>query len=375
MTAQVRSLIPQADPGLQYRRHRDAIDAAIGRVLTSGRYILGPEVESFEHEFAAYCGARYAVGVANGTDAIQLALRALSVSAGDEVIVPAHTAVATVAAVELTGALPVLVDIRPDTYTVDPVAVEAAVTPRTRAIVAVHLYGHPVDLAALSKVATRHSVSIVEDCAQAHGAQWQDRRVGSVGAFGCFSFYPTKNLAALGDGGAVVTNDGQLAEQVRLLRQYGWADRNMSAIAGGNSRLDELQAAVLRVKLGVLEAETDERRRLAELLTAQLRTLVDTPVERSNCRHVYHLYVIASAARDDMRARLAERGIGTAVHYPFPIHLQRAYESRLGHKGQFPVAERCCERVLSLPLYPGLGREDVQYVAEGVRSVAASREK
>jgi dTDP-3-amino-3,4,6-trideoxy-alpha-D-glucose transaminase len=360
--------IPQADPGLQYRRHQEAIDVAIARVLTRGHYILGPEVEAFEEEFAAFCGAKYGVGVASGTDAVRLALLGMGIGKGDEVIVPAHTAVATVTAVERAGSLPVLVDIEADTYTLDAGAVADAITPRTRAIVAVHLYGHPADLARLVSVAERHGVPLVEDCAQAHGALWRQRPVGSIGVMGCFSFYPTKNLGALGDGGAVVTNDVRLAERVRLLRQYGWAERNVSTIAGDNSRLDELQAAVLRAKLVHLDADTNQRRNLAAAFTEALRPLVDTPVERPDCRHVYHLYVVATAERSGFQRRLTQLGVGTGVHYPFPIHLQPAYEGRLGRRGQFPAAERACERVVSLPLYPGLQPEEVERVLGAVRA-------
>lgn len=363
-----RAFIPQADPALQYRRHKEAIDLAIARVLTGGHYILGPEVEAFEQEFAAFCGARYAVGVASGTDAIRLALLGMGIGAGDEVIVPAHTAVATVAAVERAGALPVLVDIEADTYTLSAGAVADAITPRTRAILAVHLYGHPADMARLLSVAERHGLPIVEDCAQAHGASWKQRPVGSIGVAGCFSFYPTKNLGALGDGGAVVTNDARLAERIRLLRQYGWAERNVSTIPGDNSRLDELQAAVLRVKLAHLDADTELRRDLAGMFTRTLRGQVGTPAERPDCRHVYHLYVIATAARRDFQDRLKQLGVGTGVHYPHPVHLQPAYEGRLGRRGQFPTAERACESVVSLPLYPGLQLEEVERVLGAVRA-------
>ncbi len=360
--------IPQMNPALQYRRHQEAIDRAIARVLGAGHYILGPEVEAFEQEFAAFCGVKYAVGLASGTDAIRLALLGMGVGGGDEVIVPAHTAVATVAAVERAGALPVLVDIEAETYTLSAAAVADAITPRTRAILAVHLYGHPADLSALVSVAERRGVPIVEDCAQAHGASWRQRRVGSIGVAGCYSFYPTKNLGALGDGGAVVTNDARLAERIRLLRQYGWAERNVSTIPGDNSRLDELQAAVLRAKLAELEQDTEQRRELAGMFTRTLRGHVGTPVERPDCRHVYHLYVVATAARRDFQRRLNELGVGTAVHYPYPIHLQPAYEGRLGRRGQFPTAEHVCESVVSLPLYPGLQLEEVERVLGAVRA-------
>ena len=360
-------MIPQASPGLQYRRHQAEIDAAIARVLQSGWFILGPEVEAFESEFAAFCGAERCVGVGSGTDAIRLALLGLGIGAGDEVIVPAHTAVATVAAVERAGATPRLVDIEPDTYAIDPGAAAAAVTPLTRAIIAVHLYGQPANLGALHEVAASRGLALVEDCAQAHGACWQGKRVGALATVGCFSFYPTKNLGALGDGGAVVTRDVALAERVALLRQYGWEQRNRSSVTGDNSRLDEIQAAVLRAKLRALEPDTVARQQIASAFGTGLQDVVDPPVTRPGATHVYHLYVLALDDRDGARQRLETAGVGTAVHYPYPIHLQPAYEGRIGRRGEFPVAERACTRVVSLPLYPGLDPAQVDRIVSGVR--------
>ncbi|HEY6660259.1 MAG TPA: DegT/DnrJ/EryC1/StrS family aminotransferase, partial [Pyrinomonadaceae bacterium] len=258
-------LILCANPRAQYEAHKTAIDEAIRRVLENGRYILGEEVLAFEREFANYIGVRYAIGVGSGTEALHLALAACDIGEGDEVITVAHTAVATVAAIELSGAMPVLVDVEADYFTLDPNQLEAAITSRTKAIIPVHIYGQPSDLGAIRPIARRHGIRVIEDCAQAHGATYRERRVGSWGDVACFSFYPTKNLGAIGDAGAVTTNDPELAGKIRCLREYGWTERNVSSMPGWNSRLDELQAAILRVKLQFLEANNNERRRIASL--------------------------------------------------------------------------------------------------------------
>lgn len=362
--------IPQANPGLQYRRLKSEIDLALHRVLESGRYILGPEVEAFEREFAAFCGAGHAVGLASGTDAIRMALWALNLGPDAEVIAPAHTAVATIAAIERAGVRPVLADVDPVTYALDPGSAVRAITSRTRAIVPVHLYGHPADMDALLELGSKHGLAIIEDCAQAHGATWRGRPVGALGTIGCFSFYPTKNLAALGDGGAIVTNDPALADRVRLLREYGWKTRYVSAFPGDSCRLDELQAAVLRVRLRHLSAEIEERRRLATLFTEGLRGAVTTPAARDEAVHAYHLYVIETDGRDRVQEYLRRQGIGTLVHYPWPVHLQPAYLDRLGVRGSFPAAERACTRVLSLPLYPGLTPDQVERIVMGATEAA-----
>lgn len=366
------AMILPANPGLQYQRLKKQIDTAVHRVLQSGWYILGPEVEAFEREFASFCGVRFAVGVASGTDAIRLALWALEIGPGAEVIVPAHTAVATVAAVERTGAAPVLVDIDPQTYTLDPKCVADALTPKTKAIIAVHLYGQIGDMGALLELVQGSDIYLIEDCAQAHGARWREKPAGSIGVVGCFSFYPTKNLGAIGDGGAVVTDHPDVDRRIRLLREYGWVKRNESSIPGDNSRLDELQAAVLRVKLENLEVDTMERRALAAQLTAQLTGFVTPPMELPDRRHVFHLYVIQTDHRDELQRELKRRGIGTGVHYPMPVHCQEAYAHRLGERGGFPHAERVCCRVLSLPLYPGLTTSDVTRIVEAVREAVAA---
>jgi dTDP-4-amino-4,6-dideoxygalactose transaminase len=349
-----------------------ALGAAAQRVLESGWYILGPELDAFEADFAAYHGVRHAVGVANGTDAVELALKALGIGRGDEVITVSHTAVATVCAVERTGATPVLVDIDEATYTMDPAAAAAAVTSRTRAIVPVHLYGHPADMTALAELATRHGLALVEDCAQAHGAHWKGRLAGTMGHLGAFSFYPTKNLGAYGDAGAVITDDPQLADRLRSLRNYGQRDRYNHVEPGQNSRLDELQAALLRVKLEHLGEHNAVRRRLAGEYSNRLTGVV-TPVSRSEAEHVFHLYVVRHPRRNELRDVLATRGIQTLVHYPIPVHLQPAY-SHLGHlPGSLPATENAARDILSLPLFVGLDSAAIARVADSVGACVSSR--
>jgi dTDP-4-amino-4,6-dideoxygalactose transaminase len=341
------------------------LKAALERVLASGCFILGPEVEAFEQEFASYHGVRNAVAVATGTDAIELALRAARVGPGDEVITVAHTAVATVCAIERAGAKPVLVDIDPNTYTMHPGAAAAAITPRTRAVIPVHLYGHPANLDALTALTERHDLLLIEDCAQAHGARWNGRLVGTFGALGCFSFYPTKNLGALGDGGAVITRDEYLADRLRRLRNYGQVERYHHDERGINSRLDEIQAACLRVKLAHLDDHNAARRRIAEDYHHHLRGVI-IPEEHGPVTHVYHLYVVRHRERDRLSQRLRQKGIGTLVHYPIPIHQQPAYEDLEYGPGSLPHTERAATEVLSLPLYVGLTSADVLNVAEAI---------
>ena len=361
--------IQQANPGAAYRAYQNEIDAAVARVLGSGWYILGKEVEAFETEFAAYCETRFAVGVADGTNAILLALRALEIGPGDEVITTGHTAVATAAAIENAGAVPVLVDVDPASYTLAPEHVAAAITPQTRAIIVVHIYGHPADMDALAEIANAHNLHLIEDCAQAHGARYDGKRVGSMGVMGCFSFYPTKNLGAVGDGGAVVTNDEAPLERLRSLRQYGWRERYISAEAGFNSRLDELQAAILRVKLRHLDADNQRRRDLAAIYDDLLAS-VQTPACAANIEHVYHLYVTQVDDREQKMADLRKQDIGTAVHYPQPIHLQPAYAGRIRTVPEgLPTLTALTARILSLPLYPELSPDDAKRVAEALRQL------
>jgi len=344
------------------------IGAALRRVAASGWYILGPEVEAFEREFAAYHGIDHAVGVANGTDAIELALRAGGIGPGDEVITVAHTALATVAAIESAGATPVLVDIDPQRMTMDPQAAAAAISPRSRAIVPVHLYGQPAAMDDLLALAAAHKLLLIEDCAQAHGARFRGQPVGTIGDMGTFSFYPTKNLGAYGDGGAVITRQAGYAQRLRQLRNYGQTSRYRHETRGTNSRLDEVQAAVLRVKLQHLDAHNARRRALAALYSAQLRS-VETPAAYPDSQAVCHLYVIRDSRRDALQQQLGERGIGTLIHYPIPVHLQQSHQDLGLGGGDLPHSERAAREVLSLPLYIGLGEQQVLQVCAAIEGL------
>ncbi len=360
-------MIPFFDLTKQYESIRTEMDEAVARVLKSGWFILGSEVAAFEKEFAAYVGAPHAIGVGSGTEALHLALLALGIGAGDEVITVPNTAVATVAAIELTGARAVLCDVRADSMLLDVEKLERAITPRTRAIIPVHLFGQSADLDPILELARAPSANIfvLEDCAQAHGATYRGKRVGTYGDIAAFSFYPTKNLAAYGDGGAIVTSNPALAERTRLLRQYGWRERYASDIKGMNSRLDEMQAAILRAKLRHLDAWNAARRERAALYTELLRS-VTPPREMAYGQSVYHLYVIQSAHRDELAAYLKTRGIDTAIHYPYAIHEQAAYANLGYRKGDLPVAERLVREILSLPLYPELPLDDVRAAANAI---------
>jgi dTDP-4-amino-4,6-dideoxygalactose transaminase len=355
--------IVRTDPKAEYIELEHEIDLAIRRVLESGNYILGREVAEFEAEFAEYLGVKHAVGLASGTDAILLSLKACGIGVGDEVITVSHTAVATVAAVELSGAQAVLVDIDPVTYTIDPVKVEGAITSRTRAIIPVHLYGQPAELQTILAIARKHGLRVIEDCAQAHGAEYHGKKVGAWGDVAAFSFYPTKNLGAIGDGGCLATNNVEIYARALLLRQYGWGQHYLSEIAGYNSRLDPLQAAILRVKLRHLDEWNARRIGLARLYTELLGGVVKVPEERSGRRHVYHLYVIRAAKRDELSAFLAGLGTGTGVNYPLPVHLQPAYLGRIAQPGGLVVTEEAARQVLSLPMYPQLSEQNVRAVA------------
>lgn len=365
-------MIPCADPKAQYLSHKAGIEAAIRRVLDGGRYVLGAEVGSFEAEFAAYLGGGHCVGVGSGTEAVHLALAALGVGPGDEVITVSHTAVATVAAIELAGATPVLVDVEPRYYTIDPMRVETALTPKTKAVVAVHLYGQPADLDALTDLCRRKDLRLIEDCAQSHGARWKGRRTGTFGDASAFSFYPTKNLGSIGDGGAVFFKNQAPSDKARLLREYGWAERYISRIPGWNSRLDEIQAAILRVKLGHLDADNAKRRALAAVYREVLASLPGLPAERPGAEPVYHLFVVAHPERDALRNALRELGIGTMIHYPMPIHLQPAYKGRVPVRGTMAVTERVAREALSLPMFPELSASDARRCASTLSSCVAA---
>lgn len=367
-----QSHIPFNDLRAAYLAVQGEIDAAVAAALDSGWYILGRQTAAFEAEFAAYTGTAGCVGVNSGTDALVLALRACGIGRGDEVITVAHTAVATVAAIRAADAVPVLVDIDPSTYTMDPAALEAAITPATRAVIPVHLYGQAADLTAIEAITRRHRLYLIEDCAQAHGATLDGRPLGSFGDLAAFSFYPTKNLGALGDGGAVVGRDVALLDRVRLLREYGWtpAARYVSQIEGINSRLDELQAAVLRVKLRHLDKQNDARRALAAVYEDLLPPAVVRPTVRAGATHVYHLYVVRVPHRDAVRSALEAEGIGTAIHYPVPVHQQPAYGPDIVRCGPLPVTEWAAGQILSLPMYPLLTADTVARVADALRQAS-----
>lgn len=374
--------VPQADPRAGYSAHRAAIDAAIARMLEGGRYILGPEVAGFEQDFAAYIGCRHAVGAASGTDALVLALKALDLRPGDYVATVSHTAVATVAAIELAGAKPLLVDIDPATYTLDPARLaEALARPpgdssggRIAAVVAVHLYGLAADMSALTALSRQHGFRIVEDCAQSHGAWLGGRRLGTIGDLAAFSFYPTKNLGAIGDAGAVLTNDASLATRLRELREYGWRQRYVSASVGMNSRLDEMQAAILRVKLRHLDGDNARRQAIAGAYDEGLRWCgFGLPARRAGATHVFHQYVLRTPQRDALQAALKARGIGTNIHYPVPVHLQPAYRDRIAiGPGGLGESERAAREVLSLPMFPELSEEQVARVVASLRSLSSA---
>ena len=352
-----------SNPHAQYLTYRKEIDEAVHRVLDGGRYILGEEVSAFELEFAAYIGVEHGIGTGSGTEAIHLALTACGIGNGDEVITVSHTAVASVAAIELAGAIPVFVDIEPKYYTLNPARLEGAITRKTKAIIPIHLYGHPADMAPIMDIAQKHGLRIIEDCAQAHGAAYKGKRVGSFGDMACFSFYPTKNLGALGDGGMVVTNNEKLAHQSRLLREYGWSERYISSYKGWNTRLDEVQAAILRVKLRHLDKDNARRACIAVCYSHHLEALnVVVPTCREKATHVYHLYVIRSQRRDELITFLRDKGIVATIHYPVPVHFQPAYRSRLHDKGTLPETEQAAREILSIPMYPELQESDIKLI-------------
>lgn len=363
--------IPQCNPRAAYDAQAADITAAIQGVLASGRYVLGPRVAEFEANFARWIDTSYALGVANGTDAIEIALRALDIGVGDLVVTTSMSAVATTVAIRKTGASPLFADIDAEHGLIAPSCIEALFAShgaRIRAIVPVHLYGRCADMDAIMGIARKHGVPVVEDCAQAHGAQWNGKTAGSIGSIGCFSFYPTKNLGAIGDGGALVTNDADLRERARLLREYGWKQRYVSDIEGGNSRLDELQAAILDVKLQRLHADNAARRQIAGIY----RQGITHPSVRipggDDSGHVYHQFVVHAEARDALHAHLAEREIGTLVHYPAAIHQQPAYASADYAPLPLPHTERWTASVLSLPMFPQLSHGDALRVVNAINT-------
>jgi dTDP-4-amino-4,6-dideoxygalactose transaminase len=374
--------IPQADPRAGYRAHHVEIDAALARMLEGGRYILGPEVEAFEQEFAAYIGTRHGIGAASGTEALVLALKALDLGPNDYVATVSHTAVATVAAIELAGAKPLLVDIDPATYTIDAEKLAATLAKppanskggRIAAVIPVHLYGLGADMNAIGALAKQHDFRIVEDCAQSHGAWLDGRRLGGIGDLAAFSFYPTKNLGGIGDGGAVLTNDAALAARLKELREYGWRRRYISDRTGMNSRLDEMQAAILRVKLRHLDGDNARRQAIAGIYDYGLRWCkgIGLPARRRGGTHVFHQYVLRCRDRDVLQTALKACGVGTNIHYPMPVHLQPAYRDRVAlGAGGLPESERAAREVLSLPMFPELGEDRAARVVAALKAVSS----
>jgi dTDP-4-amino-4,6-dideoxygalactose transaminase len=369
-------MVPFIDLTRQYRGIEEEILSATKRVYEKGHFILGEEVSAFEGEFSHYCGVRYGVGVGSGTDALQLALKAAGVGEGDEVITVAHSFIATSLAISLTGAKPLFVDIDPETYTMDPNALEHFLRYRKKkgerqkikAILPVHLYGHPAEMDAIMDIADRYNLAVIEDACQAHGAEYQGKKAGSFGLLSCFSFYPTKNLGGYGDGGMVVTDDRKLFEKLRLLRCYGEKKKYQHVLKGSNSRLDEIQAAILRVKLKYLDQWNEERRERALIYERMLEhTGVNCPVEKEQAKHVYHLFVIRTKKRNALQAFLKVKGIETLIHYPIPIHLQKAFRELGYRRGALPLTEQYAREVLSLPFFPEITGSEKEEVATQIK--------
>jgi dTDP-4-amino-4,6-dideoxygalactose transaminase len=373
-TASLPVKVPFLDLGAQYRAIKPEIDQAIQKILDTSQFVLGEEVAAFEREFAAHEGAAHAIGVSSGTSALHLAMLAAGVGPGDEVITVPNTFVATVAAIRYAGARAVYVDVDPVTFTMDPARVEAAIGPRTRAIVPVHLYGQPADLDPILELGRRRGLAVIGDAAQAHGARYGGRPIGALGDLVCYSFYPGKNLGAYGEGGAVVTNDERHARTIRMLRDWGQDRKYHHVLAGYNYRMEGMQGAVLRVKLRHLDAWTEARRahaaRYRELLAG---AGVGLPVEASGRRHVYHVYAVRTRDRDGTMKALAEQGVQTGIHYPVPVHLQPAYEDAAFRRGDFQHAERAAEEVMSLPMFPEMTEEQLQLVSTALRRLAHAR--
>ncbi len=360
--------VPFVDLKLLHHELEEELREVFTRVLRNSSFVLGPEVEHFEHDFAAYCGTKECVAVNSGTAALHLALAALGVGPGDEVITVAHTFIATAEAISAVGATPKFVDIDPVSYCMDPVRIEEAITPRTRAIIPVHLYGQMSDMDPILAIANRHGIPVIEDACQAHGAEYKGNRAGSLGLAGCFSFYPGKNLGACGEGGAVTTNDSELARRIRMWRDHGSLKKYEHQIVGHNMRMEGLQGGILAVKLRFLDQWNEMRRQAAFQYAAALDgTSLTLPAEMPYGRHVYHLYVVQTNDRDGVRHQLTDAGVESGLHYPIPLHLQQAYRHLGYQRGDFPVTERIKDRILSLPIYPGITREAIEHVTAGVQ--------
>jgi len=357
----------------QYDGIKDELKEPIEKVMTSGGFILGEDVGLFEKEFAAYCGVKYGIGVNSGTDALFLACLACGIGKGDEVITPAYTYIATSLGISMAGGKPVFIDTEERTYCIDATKIEKAITKKTKAILLVHLYGHPADMDPIIQIAERHKLKVIEDCAQAHGALYKNKKVGSFGDAACFSFYPTKNLGAFGDGGMVATNSEEIKDKITLLHDYGRKGRYENIIKGYNSRLDTLQAAILRVKLKHLDEWNEKRRGNASLYTKLFKEAkldIILPYEAPDTKHVYHQYTIRVKNRTEVMEKLADKGVRTLIHYPIPVHLQECYKELKHKKGDFPIAEKCCEGIMSLPMYPELTEEEIRYVADSIKTAS-----
>ena len=365
--------VPFFDLKQQYRSIKNELNAAVQQVMDSCRFVLGENVANFERDFAGFCGTDFAVGVANGTDALRLALLACGIGKGDEVITVPNTFIATTEAISQTGAKVVFVDIDPQTCNIDVSQIEEKINERTRAMVPVHLFGQPADMDAIMKIAKKYDLKVVEDTCQAHGAEYKDNKAGSIGDTGCFSFYPSKNLGAFGDGGMVVTNDEEVAQRIRMFRDHGQIKKYEHSLEGTNSRLDEIQAVILGVKLKRLGEWNRLRRKNASIYNELLKDVdeVVTPSEAEHAKHVYHLYVIRTPRRHELQEWLKSKGIGTGLHYPIPLHLQKAYEDLGGKEGDFPVAEESAKQILSLPMFPELTGEDIETVASEIKTFFA----
>jgi dTDP-4-amino-4,6-dideoxygalactose transaminase len=366
--------VPYLDLKAQYRAVKQEIDAAVGRVLESCQFVLGPEVSDFEKAFATYCGGSECIALNSGTSALHLALLAAGVGPGDEVVTTPFTFVASVAAILYAGARPVLVDIDPRSFTLDPSRIEAAITSRTKVLLPVHLYGQPADMDPIMDIARQHNLIVIEDAAQAHSAQYKGRPAGSIGHMACFSFYPGKNLGAYGEGGAVTTNNSEYARMIRMLRDWGQDRKYHHLLRGYNYRMEGLQGAVLNVKLRHLEQWTEARRNLVQYYNRSLSDCeLELPIEMPWARHVYHVYTVRSKERDRLQKALADEGIQTGIHYPVPVHLQPAYAGLGYEPGSFPESEGAAKQVLSLPLYPELSLQAASQVADAVKKVVGNK--